>query len=295
MLLLILLSTLCKFFKKGGWVKCQASGFLNKQSSMRIIIIFNLLFFFGVSCMGQDLSQDSKHWYLTSFNIKLSRSNIISAKHLSSFEVDSYALGFMQNELSFNHKFGEAISGTLGTARSTIYGQRSSFNYWRVHVAATYKLKLGALRMANTIRYENYRPGLQKFSSRVLLTNKWKYYNKKWPLRISPYIKNQLYYYSGGSEITYWLPDEEVLPNGADYIEQAPNGWHRYRFTTGLRMRIQKGVYLSLFYTLQKEFNTPWSPYRGLHVPNKSRTRIKRPFNNYHLLGLSLSINLKLY
>ncbi len=153
--------------------------------------------------------------------------------------------------------------------------------------------------MKNTIQAEKYFPRLQKFGARLVFTNKWTFHPGNWPLKMTPYIRNQLYYYQGGDPITYWLDEDdiEISEEGEseEFIRQAPNGLHRYRFTLGVRSKLSKELALSLFFMRQVEFNTGWAPYRELNVYNQSMTRIKRPFNNYSLIGISLNYTFKTY
>jgi len=244
---------------------------------------------------GQDLSQDFKHWYIFNLNTRLSKANTLTVGHLSSFDKDAgnYQHGFTQHKLVFSHRLNKKWTASAGYAHSVIKrSNNSKLTYHRVQMAITHRQRFGNFRMDNTLQLEKYIPTLQKFGARAVVTNKWRYVNKKLPLRASPYIKQQLFYYQGGSPITYWLPGDEFEEGGPDFIENAPNGWHRYRFTAGLRVRLAKNLYSSVFYTLQREFNTGLAPYRELNVSNKSGTRIKRAFNNYALLGVSLSYTL---
>ena len=246
--------------------------------------------------LSPDLSSDFKNWYIVGLNIRTSPKNTVSFSHLSSFDVQNYQHGFMQNQVALSRNLGKRWTGQLGYAHSTIMRTtRPNTTYHRIHLRAQHQVKLGRFRMQNRLQVEKYFPSLQKFGARAVFSNKWSYYNRDLPLRISPYIRNQVFYYQGGSPITYWLPATDIEDGGPNSISQAPNGWHRYRLSIGARMRLQRNLYLSIFYTLQREFNTGLAPYRELNVPNKSGTRIKRPFNSYSLVGVSLNYTIKTY
>lgn len=250
------------------------------------------------SSTNPDLSQDFKTWYLIGLNLRITKKNSITLNHLSSFDINPYQHGFMQNQIGFSHRFNRSWSANAGFAHSMINRQgKPNTTYSRIHLEATHRTRFGKgkLRMDNSVQLEKYFPRLQKFGVRAVISNKWSYYDKKLPLRISPFVRNQIFYYQGGEDITYWIPAEDIEEGGPDRIVQAPNGWHRYRLTVGVRLRLRAYTYMSIFYTLQREFNTGWSPYRELNVPNRSGTRIKRPFNNYSLIGISLNYTIKTY
>ena len=263
---------------------------------MKKLISLLILFLLAQVIEAQDLSPDFKNWYITSINLKLSKKNAISISHLTSFNTNSYRLGFRQSSIIYTRKFNKHLSSAAGYNYNTIKGSRRNTNYHRIQLALTHKVKMNHVSMQNKIQLEQFAPRLPKYMSRGIITNKWKYSNKKWPLRLSPYIKNQFFYYLGGQAITY--QDEFINEEGEEeelLITQAPNGWHRYRLTLGIRARLAKQLHASLFYTFQREFNTGLAPYRELNVPSISGTRTVLPFNNYSLLGISLAYTFKFY
>ena len=200
----------------------------------------------------------------------------------------------MQSGLAYQRRFAKfSLEG--GYSFSTIRGSKSNTNYHRAHANISNQWEWGHLKMGNRIQIEKYFPTLQKFGARGVITNKISYYKKNWVVR--PYIRNQVYYYQGGSPITYWILEDGEDNQEPTYTseENSPDGWHRYRFTAGARIKLKTRLYLTAFFTRQIEFNTGWSPYTELNVYNQSQTRIKRPFNNYSLIGLSLSYTIKLY
>lgn len=249
--------------------------------------------------IAQDLSQDFKNWYILGTNARISPKLTVKFSRLNSYDVEEYRHGFNQTSIGLSKKVNKKWEWGGAYAYSIIHGRKRQIPYHRLSAFLSQRSKFGNFRMKNTAQLEWYLPKLPKFGQRLVLTNKWSYTNKKWPLKTSPYIKNQLYYYNGGEPIIYWLPEEEVELDEEgeeiDAIEQSPNGWHRYRFSFGLRSKLNKELALSLFYTRQIEFNTGWAPYRELNVFNKSQTRIKRPFNNYSLFGISLTYTFKTY
>lgn len=234
-----------------------------------------------------------------STSLRFNKTNSISISHLSSFDVQDYQHKFTQNRISYNLKFTKQWTGSLAFSQSLIKRSSENLPYQRADVQISHRTKWDHWRMTNSLRVEKYFPQLSKFGARAILSNKFQYYNRKWPLRISPYIRNQFFYYQGGKEIRYFLDEEDLaLEEGfgeENFVEGAPNGWHRYRLSLGARMRLRSDLYLTLFYTLQREFNTGLSEFNRLNVPNESGTKTRLAFNNYSLLGLSLAYTIKFY
>lgn len=267
---------------------------MQKQTSLLVTLLMLLQL-----SIAQDLSRDFKNWYIAGVNARISKKTTLKLSRLNSFDVKGYRAGFNQSSLGMAYRLNKRWELGGAYAFSVINGSNSKTQYHRASLYVTQRSSFGNFRMKNTTQVEKYFPIQPKFGARLVLTNKWSYSNRKWPLRMSPFVRNQLYYYQGGKPIVYWLPEEEfeVGEEGEveESIEQSPNGWHRYRFSFGVRSKLSKQLALSLFYIKQIEFNTGWAPYRALNVYNKSQTRIKRPFNNYSLIGLSLVFTLKTY
>ena len=263
---------------------------------MRKLIKLGFCFICYSTLLAQDLSQDFKNWYLSSLSFKLSKRHTFSVGHLSSFDLtpNNYLHKFSQNQLNFSYRFSDQWIGSIGYAHSLIKGTKTRTPYGRVQAKLSHRVRWNHIRMTNCLRLEHNFTQLAKFQQRLILSNNFQYYNRNWPLRLSPFIKNQVFYYQGGRPVKYWLPEEDSIEEGVAFIEQAPNGWHRYRLTLGVRARLRKRLYASAFYAIQREFNTGLSPYRAIHVPNSSG-RIIRSFNNYSLLGISLAYTIKLY
>ncbi|MEL6670860.1 MAG: DUF2490 domain-containing protein [Bacteroidota bacterium] len=260
----------------------------------KVIILLGCLLIGGV-LSAQDLSQDFKNWYLVSTNLRFTKTTSLSIGHLSSFDLDGYRYGFRQNRVSLQHKLNSQWTANLGYAYSVIKGRTRNIPYHRVEAQISHRVKWDHWRMTNSLRLEKYGPQLPKYGARAILSNKWSYYNRNWPLRFSPYIRNQVFYYQGGEEIAYLVDPEELEDGEEGVIWGAPNGWHRYRFSVGGRMRLRRDLYLTVFYTWQKEFNTGLRPYNQLNVPQESGTKNQLPFNNYSLLGVSLAYTFKFY
>lgn len=258
------------------------------------------LILLGQFTFAQDLSREFKNWFIYGANLRVSKKTTVKVNRLNSFDVKGYKMGFNQTTLGIAQRVSKKWEYGGAYALSGIAGREEKLIYHRLSLYASHRSYFGKLQMKNTAQLEKYFPVQPKFGARLVLTNRLRYSNKRWKVNLSPYIKNQFYYYQGGTPIIYWLEEADIEPAAdgeevEESLEQSPNGWHRYRFTFGLRYKMSKRLAASLFYTKQIEFNTGLAPYRELNVYNKSKTRIKRPFNNYALVGLSLVFTLKTY
>lgn len=213
-------------------------------------------------------------------------------------------------------KFGKQWNMDVGMARSWFKTSNGTKTYNRLFAEGDYKLKLGRVGMKQSLRGEWHFPQLRKYRFRFIYTNKVSMRFKQLPGRPQPFIRQQVFYYLAGKPVKYYAmgdegldeddEDEEEEDEGEEgdfeefqagdlIAEQAANGFHRYRFTLGVRFRLAKRLYGSVFYIWQREFNTPFFPERHLNVPNQSGTKTQAPFNNYSLVGFSLNYTLKLY
>ena len=266
----------------------------------KLVAVFLVLTTTAFVGKTQDVAPGFKNWYIAGLTARVSP--VTSIKFSQLYAIDTQAedqrLEFTQTTLAGSFRMSKKLSTSFGYKQSVLRGEDENKQFHRVFTDLSLSSNLSEKwRMKNTVTAEYHWPQLRKFQYRFIYTNKISFKNKKWPLRASPYIKNQVYYYLGGRPMTYYLdvPEDGEGEEVEDRIVQSPNDFHRYRFTGGVRMRLTRGLYATVFYTWQKEFNTPFTNYRDIHVPNRSGTRIRAPFNDYSLVGLSVNYSFKLY
>jgi hypothetical protein len=101
-------------------------------------------------------------------------------------------------------------------------------------------------------------------------------------LKLAPSASYLLFYNIGGTPIRYFNESGEQI------AYQAANGFHRGRLIFNLNNKLSKQIRASIFYLNQHEFNLG-KETRNINVLNPNTGRIQRPFNNYHVLGFSLT------
>lgn len=238
---------------------------------------------------AQDLPPGFKTWGRTALGVRVSPKTTFSVSQLTAFNQGPFQFQFLQANMGASRKIGDRWNIDAGYARSWFKSRESIKIYNRVFTEVDFKQKWGNFAMKNSLRAEYHFPSLRKWRTRYIYSNKISYRFRDLPMRPQPYLRNQLYWYQGGRDVSYF--DEE---SGELLAQQAPNGIHRYRLTAGIRMRLAKRLYGSVFYTWQKELNMPWQEFRGLNVENLNGN-IQAPFNNFSLIGFSIDYTLKLY
>jgi len=257
-----------------------------------IIIAFVLLVPGQVS--GQDLPPGLKAWGSMGLQMRLNKRNAIEVSHLTAFNTGPLRTQFFQTNIGWAHKMGKCWNLDLGVAQSQFRRSEEFATYNRVLTELDFKQKWGLWSMKHSLRAEYHFPQLRKWQSRFIYSNKISYKCKELPFRPQPFIRNQIYWYQGGRTVKYY---EESEAGEREFLfRQAPNGFHRYRVTLGVRCRLAKRFYATVFYIQQREFNLPFAftEMRNLNVLT-AKDNVQAPFNNFSLVGIRLDYTLKLY
>jgi Protein of unknown function (DUF2490) len=142
------------------------------------------------------------------------------------------------------------------------------------------------LSLTNSIRAEYNTLEETRFRERVILATRLALRKRLHFLNIQPSVSYSLYYNIGGNRIKYFDKSATLL------AQHSPDGFHRGRLTFTLQSKINKLIFLSMYYMKQEEFNLLSSWNRKMNVPDPTRNRTLRPFNNFNAAGLTLEINL---
>lgn len=275
-----------------------------KTARITLLFIFVLTF---LGAQAQDVPPGFKSWWWGGLTVRVSPRFSVKASNLAAFNSSPYRLQFLQPQVAGSMAFGESWRVAGGYAPS-IFNTSEGFRlYSRLFSEGTHSMRFGNLRMKNSLRAEWHFPQQRKYRFRFILANRLSL-KTKLPLRASPYIRNQLYYYLGGRPVVHSLgeqgefeegefeEDEEAGEEGElDEEAFAPNGFHRYRLTVGLRLRLAKRLYGSVYYIWQREFNSGLSPNTELNMPHPESGKIQAPFNNFSLIGVGISYTIKTY
>lgn len=269
-----------------------------KQREIVRLLIFGAAFLTTLlKIQAQDQPPGFKNWATIGVKVKTSDKLTISYSHLTGTSTNvgvnnqSYGLYFMQGNLGFNVRTGKKTDIQLGYKANVLgLSAGSSTNlYNRFYVQGSGRADIFKMLSKHTLTLEWHFPQLRKYRYRAIYTFRYFIDNDFLPWKMKPYIKAQLYYYLDGRSISYY--DE----TGKRIAKKSPNDFHRYRLGAGLYMKPSKQLRLSLYYLWQQEFNTFLTRNRDLNVPSKSGRSIKAPFNNYSVLGISLTWKIKVY
>lgn len=271
---------------------------LRKQRKTFRLLIFGAAFLVTLQqIQAQDQPPGFKNWASLAVKVRTSDKLTISYSHLTGMSTNvglnnqSYALYFIQGNLGFNLRTGKKTDIQLGY-KANILGLSavSTTNlYNRFYVQGTGRANIFNMLSKHTFTMEWHFPQLRKYRYRAIYTFRYFIDNDFLPWKMKPYIKAQLYYYLDGKSISYY--DD----TGKKLASRSPNDLHRYRFGAGLYMKPLKQLRMSVYYLWQQEFNTFLTRNRDLNVPSKSGKSIKAPFNNYSVLGISLTWKINAY
>jgi len=227
-----------------------------------------------------------KLWTAHSYSTKVSDKWRIRAGQLYLFD-ENVSLSSLQNSARLEYRLDKKFRLGLGYTRSSDPADVDQTAKNRVETRFRYRVRWGKLRIYNYLRGEWHFPERSKFEYRIryalgLHAGDW-----GMPLRITPYITNELHYYLNGRPFQY------RDGNGEKLVKQSPDGLHAYRIRLGVRFRPFKRASASLSFMRQTEFNIG-SPFRRLNVTDPRNGEIKRSFNNFSVLAFSFSYRFKI-
>jgi hypothetical protein len=102
-------------------------------------------------------------------------------------------------------------------------------------------------------------------------------------------VSYSLFYNIGGNPIQYYDKNE------VSTVMQTPDGFHRGRLSLNLNSKISKYLSLSVYYMMQREFNLFTDDYHKINIVNPVTGNIIRRFQDYNVIGTSLSLDFNLY
>ncbi len=257
---------------------------MSKSFFLGVLFLFVL---FSVQVVhAQDLPLGLKNYYNLGLDMRLSKRWTARVKQLYGFDVrPNYQLRLLLNTLSVEYRLNRSVRVELAYRPMYFRGNTRFLWYHRISARTSHSQRLGNFRWKNSMTAEWFFPQQVKYKYRFIGTSRL-YFPAIHFWRARPYVQGQLYYYLDGKPLKYYDDNGEWL------VTQAPNDFHRARFSVGMRFRPSKVLRLSLYATLQKEFNTNFTKNRDINVPNKSGSKIRYAFNDYTIIGASLSFRL---
>ncbi len=252
------------------------------------VLVFVWAFAQMPSLRAQDLPPGFKTYYNLGMDMRLSKRWTARVKQLYGFETDSsYYLKLLLNTVSAEYRPTKRTRLEVAYRPMYFKGKTRFLWYHRISLKGSHFWKLHNYQWKNSLTAEWFFPQLSKYEYRFIWTSRF-YGPAVLPWKGKPYLQGQLYYYLNGKPLKYYDA------NGDWVVTQSPNDFHRYRISLGARFKPTRSLRLSIYYTLQREFNTGLRENRDINVPNRSGSKIRYAFNDYSVLGLSLTFKLDL-
>ena len=261
-------------------IKCS----IKMKNKVLTLVLLGIAF---CSIQAQDAEADFNSYFSYNVDYRLNKKTKLKFGQLIAFKYQPFDFQYSQMKFGIAHRVTKKTTVDFYYKPMYFKGNTLSRWYHRLSTSISKSSKLFSLPLKNTITAEWHFPKLQKYQYRFIYTLKYSFKNKILPLRATPYIKYQLYYYLGGKPLDYFDETGEVL-----VARQSPDDFHRYRIGGGIRFRPAKYFYVTLYYIWQEEFNTKLTTNRSINILNNSQTAIKYPFNDYQVVGLSLSYSI---
>src|SRR6266496_52344 len=237
----------------------------------------------GLNCFGQS---EWKNWDGVNLNLGVTRKIDIEVSHLRAYNISqSFLNSFNQWGIGMDYDFTKKLSAKIGYKLTSFPSGSVSTN--RFLARGTYKIHLAkVISWSNAIQGEvNAAAGKGNYY-RIIYMTRFAPRKRLNFLRLSPSVSYWLYYNIGGNAIQYF--DEA----GSPLVKETPDGIHRGRFTLNLNSKINNNLSLSLYYMNQHEFNLVGN---DINVVDPNTGKVARPFNNFHVAGLSLAFSFDLY
>lgn len=231
---------------------------------------------------------ETRLWNSFSLSAPLTENLSIKASYLKSMDLSSPELqtSFNWYAVRLGYQINKDLSVNLGTAWMNLPNSNRTTN--RIFAEGTHRIKLDRkFSLRNSLQFERHNDQEQRFDYRFILSTRIGLRKRLDFLKVAPSLTYSLFYNIGGAPVRYFNNQ------GEEIARDAANGFHRGRIMANFNFKLSNPVRLSVFYMNQHEFNLVLSETNKINVLNQNNGRIQRPFNNQHIIGLSLSYQFK--
>lgn len=249
-------------------------------NTRRFFLLLSILFIIKLGS-----AQEWKNWNSASLHLAFTKKMELSVSHLRSYNISSsFANGFNQTGINLDYDLTKRLSAKAGYALTSFPADGVSAPKYLLRT--TCKLPLGKkVTWANSVQGEMH-TAEKNYNYRIIYITRFSPKHRFGFLQLSPSISYWLFYNIGGRAIQYF--DE----SGSPLAKETPDGFHRGRFILNLNSKVNKNLSVSLYYLNQHEFNLTGN---DVNVVNPQNGKIARPFSNYQVAGVSLSLAFDLY
>lgn len=256
------------------------------KNASKLLLLFAFVFL-GVKqeSFGQ---YETRLWNSFSIAAPLTENLSIRGSYLKSLDLSSSEIetSFNWYALKMGYNINKKWSVDFGTAWMNLPNSGRTTN--RIFAEGTHRIKLNkTFNLRNSLQFERHNDQERRFDYRFILSSRIGLRKRLNFLKVAPSLSYNLFYNIGGSPIRYFNEQgEEIARNAA-------NGFHRGRIMANFNFKLPDPLRLSIYYMNQHDFNLVLSETNKINVTNPTNGRIQRPFNNQHILGLSLSYRFK--
>ena len=260
---------------------------------MRCTIPTNFFFPLVLACLfnlpSARAQTEWRNWSSINVNASINKKLDISGSHLRSYVMtDSFMNNFNQSTLQADYDLNKRISLRGSVLLTTFPGQANPTIRYISRFSYTRRL-FKKINWTNALQLEYHSSNEMRYRARAILVTRFALRKRITSLKLSPSISYLLFYNIGGDSIRYFDPAGNVI------ARNTPDGFHRGRLFINLNTKISNHFSLSLYYMRQSEFNLFTPPTRKMNVVNPNTGRVARPFDDYHVAGITLQYNFKTY
>lgn len=229
-----------------------------------------------------------RNWLSANASYAVSKDLSFSAGHLRSYEMsDRYRNSFNQFSLKAQYKITKKV-GISGGVQWMNIPSSTSGTRTRLFLNGSHTTRVaGKLNWINSLQIETNSSAEPRFRQRVILGTRLAPRKRLDFLNLSPSVSYRLFYNMGGDPVSYYDQQGKLV------ARQTPDGFHRHRLQFNANSKINNYLRLNLYLMMQREFNFLAPDTRKINIPNRTKTRIVRPFDDYNVIGLSVSVDIE--
>jgi hypothetical protein len=231
---------------------------------------------------------ETRIWNSYSVGLPLAKDLGMRGTYMRSLDLSDSPLSTAFNwySLRVNYKYNKDWSFELGSAWMNLPTDNKTT--FRVMLEGTHRMTLDKrFVLRNSIQFESHNRQESRFDYRVIYSSRLGLRKRLDFLKVAPSLTYALFYNIGGAPIRYFNEQNEEI------ARKASNGLHRGRIMANFNFKVSDPIRLSVYYMNQHEFNLVLSETNKINVANPTTGRVQSPFNNQHILGISLTYQLK--
>lgn len=257
---------------------------MNKASFL-VLVTLILTGIIPASSYGQN---DWRAWNSFSVGLPLTKNLDGRIAYLRSTDITNgiFENNFNWYQFRLNYEINRNWDVRMGTTWMNQPASGATTN--RIFIDAFHRIKLNKrFVLKNGVQFETHNNVENRYDQRIILMSRLGLRRRLRILNVAPSVSYNLYYNIGGSPLTYYNESAIVI------AQNSPNGFHRGRILINFNFKLSDPIRLSIYYMNQHEFNLLSSETNKINVFNPVKGNIQRPFNNYNVVGIALSYQLK--